>query len=130
MEPVNTALLKQIRSKCTEDSTRRVLELSALGERLRLRQHSPTCVRDGRRERYDPGSRLAYTALKGAIPEGYEVDHLCKNKACLNGWHLEAVTPSVNRERNRVAPEHPLTAAWFPSPETIQVSFSSTMLST
>src|SRR4029078_10482463 len=72
------------------------------------------------------GSRLAYTALRGPIADGFEVDHLCRNRRCLNGWHLEAVPPSVNRQRNRVAAPHPLTGYWCPSPRVDVPLWSST----
>lgn len=40
--------------------------------------------------------RLAYELTRGPIPEGLDLDHLCKNRACLNPDHLEAVTRRVN----------------------------------
>ena len=43
--------------------------------------------------------RIAYTLLVGEIPEGLELDHLCRNKACVNPDHLEPVTQQVNRDR-------------------------------
>ena len=43
--------------------------------------------------------RAAYESLVGSIPEGLQVDHLCRFKSCCNPAHLEAVTPKVNNER-------------------------------
>jgi hypothetical protein len=40
--------------------------------------------------------RLSYIFYKGAIPDEYVIDHLCKNKLCVNPHHLEAVTQRVN----------------------------------
>lgn len=43
--------------------------------------------------------RVSYECAKGAIPEGLVIDHLCRNRCCVNPTHLEAVTQKVNTLR-------------------------------
>lgn len=40
--------------------------------------------------------RIAYEALVGPIPEGLTLDHLCRNRGCVNPAHLEPVTNKEN----------------------------------
>ena len=40
--------------------------------------------------------RYAYELLTGPIPEGFDLDHLCRIRACVNPRHLEPVTRRVN----------------------------------
>ena len=40
--------------------------------------------------------RFAYELVKGKIPEGLQIDHLCREHKCVNPDHLEAVTSRVN----------------------------------
>lgn len=39
--------------------------------------------------------RVSYIVFRGEIPKGLFLDHLCRNRACINPSHLEIVT---NRE--------------------------------
>ena len=43
--------------------------------------------------------RWAYEAVRGPIPEGLELDHLCRVPLCVNPAHLEAVTHIENVRR-------------------------------
>lgn len=49
------------------------------------------------------GSQLAhrwyYERDKGEVPHGMQVDHLCRNRDCVNPDHMEVVTPAVNARR-------------------------------
>jgi hypothetical protein len=47
--------------------------------------------------------RLYYRKHKGPIPEGLTIDHLCRNKVCVNPDHLEPVTLQENLRRRDVA---------------------------
>lgn len=43
--------------------------------------------------------RLMWTIHNGEIPDDFVIDHLCKNRACCNPKHLEAVSDKENKSR-------------------------------
>lgn len=60
-------------------------------------------------DRLRPAHLIAYELAKGPVPEGLELDHLCRVRSCINPNHLEPIThrenvirglvPSVTRNR-------------------------------
>ena len=49
-----------------------------------------------------PAHRVMYEKLNGAIPDGMVLDHLCRNRRCVNPEHLEAVSSGENTRRSPI----------------------------
>lgn len=50
----------------------------------------------------------AWERQYGKVPDGYQLDHLCRQRSCINPDHLEPVIPAVNIQRGdkaRLTPE-------------------------
>lgn len=79
-------------------------------------------VWDSERRKMVRAHRVAWEAVNGPIPSGLVIDHLCRNRACVNVAHLEVVTfkenvlrgvgPSANAARQtHCIHGHPFDAA-------------------
>ena len=55
------------------------------------------------REKRTYAHRFSYELLVGPIPEGLHIDHLCRNRGCVNPDHLEPVTNRENGRRGMAA---------------------------
>lgn len=55
---------------------------------------------------------LSYEIHKGVVPEGLELDHICRTRSCCNPDHVEPVTHAENLRRgfHPKGAEHPLGA--------------------
>ena len=60
--------------------------------------------------RMQSAHKWIYEHLVGEVPDGYELDHLCRNRNCVNPDHLEVVTHQVNMKRS------PIIGRWKRSP--------------
>lgn len=81
----------------------RVLDKCAAGQGgcilwmgVKIRTGYGRIMLDGRRYAVH---RVVYMAFKGPIPDGLELDHLCRVRHCVNPHHLEAVTHAENIRR-------------------------------
>lgn len=50
--------------------------------------------------------RYFWETIRGPIPAGLQLDHLCRNKRCVNPSHLEPVTHDENQRRRAVLITH------------------------
>jgi hypothetical protein len=66
-------------------------------------------VRNGGRPTTARAHRYAYEQLVGYIPDGLQLDHLCRNRLCVNPNHLEPVSSRTNVLRGEGLAAHNAT---------------------
>jgi len=49
--------------------------------------------------KFRPSHIVAWELFRGPVPAGLQLDHLCRNRACINPNHLEPVTSRENTLR-------------------------------
>ena len=66
--------------------------------------------------------RQSYEIFVGLIPEGLQLDHLCRNRRCVNPAHLEPVTAAENTARGLNAKRTACPRGHDYTPENIYVN--------
>lgn len=61
-------------------------------------------------DKYRLGHRFSFEFFRGDIPEGLQLDHLCRVRCCVNPWHLEPVTARENIRRGAWTPDAAVAA--------------------
>lgn len=56
--------------------------------------------------KFPKAHRLSYEHYVGPIPDGLDLDHLCRNRWCVNPDHLEPVSRRENLLRGDTIPAH------------------------
>lgn len=87
---------KSIKERILENVT--ICENSCWNWNLSLRKGYGRISINGKRY---SAHRISFEQFNSKIEEGFEIDHLCKNKSCVNPKHLESVTRSENIKRSK-----------------------------
>lgn len=61
--------------------------------------------------------RAVWLLLRGPIPEGHELDHICEVRLCVNPDHLDPVQPRLNMQRVYTRPDESKCRRGHPRPD-------------
>jgi len=75
-------------------------------------RHGDGYTRVRRNGRLCLGHVWFWEELHGPVPDGFELDHLCRNRGCVNPAHLEKVTHEENVRRIHAETDIPQWAGW------------------
>lgn len=98
------------KSRCPTTPTRHVIE--RILEKVEIRESGGCWLWTRSTDEYGYGRiatskghaprkayRVLYEQIIGAVPKGLELDHLCRNRLCVNPYHLEPVSHHENMLR-------------------------------
>jgi hypothetical protein len=57
-----------------------------------------------KRSRFISAYKFLFQETFGSVPDGMTLDHLCRNRSCVNPYHLEVVSIKDNLHRSPLAP--------------------------
>lgn len=63
--------------------------------------------------------QATYVLTRGPVPDGLELDHLCRNPSCCNPDHLEPVTHRENCQRAAYRQTHCRAGHLLPDPDPV-----------
>ena len=61
-------------------------------------------VQENKKSRQRYPHIMIWESLHGSYPKGFQIDHLCYNRLCVNPAHMEVVTQKVNILRGESGP--------------------------